>query len=116
MKAYLVCAVVLLMTPATSAAGAFNRAVKQSEPCGAAPQQPEFNDQSYENFNQSLANLANWQEKSKIYFECLMNEANQFNSGTSNKANRQLADYRQTVEALLVKVELAGRKLDKKKL
>lgn len=81
--------------------------------CGVKPSAPSIADDSVETFNKSIAAINNWQQQAKVYFECLIKEANTDNGIIADTANKEQAEYRKSVEAIGVAADAAKKKLDK---
>ena len=81
--------------------------------CGVKPDEPTIADDNVEAFNKSVAAINNWQQQAKVYFECLIKEANTDNAIIADTANKGQADYRKSVEAIGVAADAAKKKLDK---
>ncbi|EIC30429.1 MULTISPECIES: hypothetical protein [Methylomicrobium] len=82
--------------------------------CGNKPEVPAINQTNVEAFNQSVAKINAWQQQAKVYYECLVKEANADNSVIADTANAAQAEYRSTVESIGQQAEAAKKKLEKK--
>lgn len=64
--------------------------------------------------SKSVAAINDWQHQGRVYFECLIKEANADNNVIAESANGEQATYRQSVETVGTAAEAAKKKLDKK--
>lgn len=95
-------------------AGTLNNGEWKPSQCGVKPATPIIDDQDVDGFNKSVAAINDWQQQARVYFECLIKEANADNNVIAESANREQAAYRQSVEAVGAAAEAAKKKLDKK--
>ncbi|MCK9609233.1 MAG: hypothetical protein M0R33_22585 [Methylomonas sp.] len=86
----------------------------QPSDCGAKPAAPQVDASDVDSFNKSVAAINDWQQQAKLYFECLIKEANTDNNTIAESANREQAAYRQSVEAIAAEADAAKKKLDKR--
>lgn len=100
-----------LMTIAlTSAqAGSLKNAIWTADGCGKQPAPPTLNDTDLEAYNQSIQDINDWQQKSRTYFECVVQEANADNQKIVDSTNKQQANYQETLEKILTAVEAASK-------
>lgn len=105
----------LLLAQAISSAQAGNLASGSWTPknCGVKPNLPAIEDSNVEAFNKSVAAINTWQQQAKVYFECLVKEANTDNAIIADTANKEQAEYRKSVEAIGVAADVAKKKLEK---
>ncbi len=80
--------------------------------CGAKPAVPSVDDRDVDAYNKSVAAINDWQQKARAYYECLIKEANADNNVIADTANREQAEYRETVGKIGSAVEAAKKKLD----
>lgn len=85
----------------------------QPSGCGDKPATPQIDAGDVDSFNKSITAINDWQQRAKVYFECLIKEANNDNNTIAESANREQAAYRQAVEAIAAEVDAAKKKLDK---
>lgn len=95
-------------------AGVLVNGVWKSERCGRQPEAPFIDDGSVDGFNKSVLAINAWQEQAKVYFECLVKEANEDNKAIANSANAEQSAYRESVEAVRAAAEAAKNKLEGK--
>jgi len=105
----------LLLAQAIGTAQAGNLANGSWTPknCGVKPNLPTIVDSNVEAFNKSVAAINTWQQQAKVYFECLVKEANTDNAIIADSANKEQAAYRKSVEAIGVAADAAKKKLEK---
>lgn len=60
----------------TANAGTLNKDGWDTNDCGTRPAAPELNYNSVNEFNDSLIVFTDWQQQSRVYFDCLVKEAN----------------------------------------
>lgn len=75
--------------------------------CGSLSDAPGIDDSSIDAYNNSIAAINNWEQASAIYFNCLVNEANQDNKTISSSANREQLNHQQILEAIKASLEQA---------
>lgn len=102
----------LLSVSTSSSAGSLNGSSWTPSGCGGKPEAPTIVGDSIDTYNQSVAAINDWQQKSKAYFECLINEANKDNNIIANSANQEQAKYRETAEALSKEAAAVSQKLN----
>lgn len=82
--------------------------------CGVKPVAPQIDSKDVETYNKSVAAINDWQQQARIYFECLIKEANADNAAIADAANREQTGYRESVEKVAAAAEAAKKKLDAK--
>jgi hypothetical protein len=82
--------------------------------CGSKPEVPTIDQTNVETFNQSVAQINDWQQQAKAYYECLVKEANADNAVIADTANAAQADYRAAVERIGKEADAAKKKLESK--
>ncbi|QWF71674.1 hypothetical protein KEF85_04140 [Methylomonas paludis] len=82
--------------------------------CGTKPQSPSIDGHDVSSYNQSVKALNEWQQQARIYYECLVKEANTDNAIIAESANRQQNEYRQNFENITSTIDAAKQKLEKK--
>ncbi len=82
--------------------------------CGVKPEAPLISDKDVESYNKSVAAINEWQQQARVYYECLIKEANADNTVIADTANREQGEYRKTVEKIGAAVDAAKKKLDSK--
>lgn len=102
----------LAMSAGSPRAGVLVNGSWQPSGCGAKPAPPKIDARDVDTFNKSVAAINDWQQQAKVYFECLIKEANADNNTIAESANREQADYRQTVETMAAEADAAKKKLD----
>ncbi|MGZ4959809.1 MAG: hypothetical protein ACXV7J_11175 [Methylomonas sp.] len=80
--------------------------------CGVKPEAPIVDDKDADAYNKSVAEINDWQQKARNYYECLIKEANADNNVIADTANRVQAAYRDTVGKIGAAAEAAKKKLD----
>jgi hypothetical protein len=115
MKLFVLIATVFLFQLTTIAqAGSLADGGWKPANCGEKPKPPAVDDKDVDGFNNSVKATNEWQLQARTYFECLVNEANADNSVIADFANKEQAEYRQSVEATRTSLDAAKKKLDKK--
>ena len=107
-------AIGLSLLTASPHAGELANGGWQPSGCGAKPATPQVDAGDVDSFNKSVAAINDWQQQAKVYFECLIKEANTDNNTIAESANREQAAYRQAVEAIAAEADAAKKKLDKR--
>ncbi len=82
--------------------------------CGDKPVAPVVDDQSVDSFNKSVKAINDWQQQAKIYYGCLVSEANADNALIAEKANREQAGYKQDFTVISTAMDAARKKLEGK--
>jgi hypothetical protein len=82
--------------------------------CGNKPEKPMIDQTNVEAFNQSVAKINAWQQQAKVYYECLVKEANADNAAIADAANAAQAEYRTAVEEIGREAGTAKKKLESK--
>jgi len=113
MKAQLIFFVLLLSVNSVHAGSLINGSWTPSH-CNQKPDAPVINDQNVEIFNKSVAAINQWQQQSKSYYECLINEANADNNIIANSANQAQRTFHDAVEKMSKEVDSAKKKLENK--
>ncbi len=100
-----------LMTIALTSvqAGSLKNGVWTADGCGKQPEAPTINDTDIEAYNQSIQDINDWQQKSRAYFECVVQEANADNQKIVDTTNKQQAAYRETLEKVTAAAEAASK-------
>jgi hypothetical protein len=104
----------ILATPLCVSAGILVNGKWSLANCGNKPEVPAIDQTSVEAFNQSVAKINAWQQQAKVYYECLVKEANADNAVIADTANAAQAEYRAAVESIGKQAEAAKKKLEKK--
>lgn len=110
----LTAAIGLSLFATVSYAGELANGGWQPSGCGDKPATPQIDAGDVDSFNKSVAAINDWQQQAKVYFECLIKEANTDNNIIAESANREQAAYRQAVEAITAEADAAKKKLDKR--
>ena len=82
--------------------------------CGKPPNAPIISDSDIDAFNLSIAAINDWQQKSKSYFECVVQEANADNALIVETTNNAQTHYRQTLEKLSKDAATIGQSFEQK--
>ena len=106
--------VVISVLSSVAEAGTINQGVWSPANCGDKPAAPAIPDSDAKAFNASMNLINDWQAKVKVYFECLVKEANADNTVIAESANRQQAEHQKLVESLNLQIDAAEKKLTKK--
>lgn len=106
--------VLILVLSFSAEAGSINQGVWSPANCGEKPAAPAIPDNDVKAFNASMNQINDWQTKVKVYFECLVKEANADNTAIAESANRQQAEHQKLVESLNAQIDAAEKKLSKK--
>lgn len=85
-----------------------------AEGCGKHPEVPVINDSDIESYNQSVAAINDWQQKSRTYFECVVQEASSDNKLIVESTIQGQAKYRETLEKITVATEAAAKNFEQK--
>ena len=103
---------VLILSAVLSSAeaGTINQGIWSPE----KPVAPLSPDSDVKAFNAAMNQINDWQTKVKVYFECLVKEANADNTIVAESANRQQAEHQKLVESLNQQIDAAEKKLSKK--
>jgi len=110
MKNNLLLVFTLAMTVAnTGLAGTLNNGVWSSKNCGKQPDAPIINDSDIDAYNLSIAAINDWQQKSRSYFECVIQEANADNKLIVDSTNQAQATYKETLEKITAGAEAAAK-------
>jgi hypothetical protein len=107
---------VLILSAVLSSAeaGTINQGIWSPVNCGEKPVAPLIPDSDVKAFNAAMNQINDWQTKVKVYFECLVKEANADNTIVAESANRQQAEHQKLVESLNQQIDAAEKKLSKK--
>lgn len=105
---------IVLQYAGLTSAGTLNNGEWKPSQCGEKPATPTIDDHDVDTFNKSVAAINDWQQQARVYFECLIKEANADNNVIAESANREQAAYRQSVESIGAAADAAKKKLDKK--
>ncbi len=108
------CLAFISLVSSVTAAGTINQGVWTPANCGEKPAAPAIPDSDVKAFNSAMNQINDWQTKVKVYFECLVKEANADNTAIAESANRQQADHQKLVESLNLQIDAAEKKLTKK--
>jgi hypothetical protein len=110
MKHRLMIAITLMTIAFKSAhAGSLKNGVWTADGCGKQPAPPTVNDIDIEAYNQSIQEINDWQQKSRAYFECVVQEANNDNQKIVDSTNKQQASYRETLNKVTAEAEAASK-------
>lgn len=82
--------------------------------CGEKPAAPEIDHANIEVFNKSVAKINAWQQQAKVYYECLVKEANADNAVIADTANAAQSEYRAEVERISKEADAAKKQLESK--
>lgn len=102
-----------LMSSVTEA-GTISQSVWTPANCGEKPTAPAIPDSDVKAFNAAMNQINDWQAQIKVYFECLVKEANADNTVIAESANRQQAEHQKLIESLNAQIDAAEKKLTKK--
>ena len=105
---------ILIAMLSSAEAGTINQGVWSPANCGEKPAAPVIPDTDVKAFNAAMNQINEWQTKVKVYFECLVKEANADNTAVAESANRQQAEHQKLVESLNAQIDAAEKKLTKK--
>lgn len=113
-KSYLFIAAMIIGVIGSADAGTLVNGNWAPAGCGVKPVAPQIDGKDVETFNKSVAAINEWQQQARVYFECLVKEANADNAAIAEAANREQAGYRESVENVGAAAEAAKKKLDAK--
>lgn len=82
--------------------------------CGNNPEVPLIDKSSVDAFNNSIAAINDWQQKSRTYLECLINEANADNKLIADSANKEQEQYREKLEKISTAAKAASNAMEQK--
>lgn len=102
----------LLLTSASASAGVISNGNWTPAGCGEKPAAPIVAARSEDAFNNSVEAINQWQEQSKVYFDCLVKEANGDNATIAESANRAQTQYREAIDKIKVDIDAANKKLN----
>lgn len=105
---------VILAAPFCVNAGTLANGKWSSASCGNKPEEPTVDQTNVEAFNQSVAKINAWQQQAKVYYACLVKEANADNAVIADTANAAQAEYRATTERIGREAGAAKKKLESK--
>lgn len=100
-------ALILAVLTTSTFAGTLKNGNWSPSGCGSVTDAPLVDDSSIDAYNNSLAAINEWEQASAIYFNCLVNEANQDSKAISNGATREQLNFRQTLEAIKASADQA---------
>jgi hypothetical protein len=103
-----------LATPLYVSAGTLVNGKWSLTNCGNKPKKPMIDQTNVEAFNQSGAKINDWQQQAKVYYACLVKEANADNAVIADTANAAQAEYRATAERISREAGAAKKKLESK--
>ncbi len=114
MKYSVFLASLLILHPAClSHAGTLNKGNWTSSDCGSKPSPPLIDGRNAEVFNQSVAAVNDWQQEARIYYGCLVKEANNDNAAIAKSVNQELDAHKKLVDQIAVKGITARRRLER---
>lgn len=94
-------------------AGTIEKGSWKPSDCGDKPITPAINEKDLDSYNNSVEVIASWQLQAKIYYECLVKEATADNALVVGTANREQAEYANTIERLRSGLAAAENKFKK---
>jgi hypothetical protein len=103
-----------LATPLYVSAGTLVNGKWSLTNCGNKPEAPAIDQTNVEAFNQSVAKINDWQQQAKVYYACLVQEANADNAVIADTANAAQAEYRATTERIGREAGTTKKKLESK--
>ncbi len=92
-----------------STAGSLSNGAWSASGCGNLPEAPTLDDSDINAYNQSVAAINDWQQKSKTYFECVVQEANSDNKLIVDSTSQAQAKYRAALEKLTANAAAAAK-------
>lgn len=114
MKLFLFIASVLMLLALPVHAGSLSKGQWSADNCGNKPEVPTIDGSNVEAYNLSVTAINDWQQQSKTYFECMVNEANSDNKLISDAVNKDQESYRQKVDKIITEVNAMGDALKQK--
>lgn len=79
--------------------------------CGASPEVPVISGENVDVYNAGVEAANIWQQESRKYLECMVNEANNDNSLISETAKREQETYLQQLEKISTDSKIIGEQL-----
>jgi len=102
----------LLVACTTTSAGNLSKGTWTPSGCGSKPEAPVIDGSSIDAFNSSVATLKEWQQNSKVYFDCMVKEANADNNTIADTATNAQAKYREEIERVSQEADAIGKQLN----
>lgn len=106
--------VLMLISVAPAHAGSLSKGQWTASGCGSKPEAPIIDGSNIEAYNLSVVAINDWQQQSKTYFECMVNEANIDNKLISDTVNKDQASYLEKVDKIITEINAMGDALKQK--
>jgi hypothetical protein len=106
--------VLMLISVASAQAGSLSKGQWTAGSCGSKPEAPNIDGSNIEAYNLSVVAVNDWQQQSRTYFECMINEANIDNKLISETVNKDQDSYREKVDKIITEINAMGDALKQK--
>lgn len=112
MKRFALTSWLLLLACTVANAGSLSKGTWTPSSCGSKPDAPVIDGSSVDTYNSSIAAIREWQQTSKVYFDCLVKEANADNNTIADTATKEQAKYREEIDRLSQEAESVSKQLN----